>query len=169
VKLVDYQNQMAALDASTNPFAMVVKAHLKMQETRRDKPSRKVWKMRLVRQIYESGYNNVEVVNLFNFIDWVLGLPKNLEDEFWTELKAYEEERKMPYITSVERIGYARGRDEERRSIVLSQLERKIGQVSQEFDDRISALSPDRLNALTLDLLNFNSIDDLNQWLAANQ
>jgi hypothetical protein len=49
VKLVDYRNQMDLLDDSTNPFAVVVKAHLKMQETRRDKPNRKLWKMRLVR------------------------------------------------------------------------------------------------------------------------
>jgi ribosomal protein L7Ae-like RNA K-turn-binding protein len=34
-----------------------------------------------------------------NFIDWLLGLPKALEVEFWQELQAYEEERKVPYIT----------------------------------------------------------------------
>jgi hypothetical protein len=131
-----------------------------------------VWKMPLVREIHESGYNQKEVVNLFNFMDWVLGLPKNLEEEFWAELKAYEEERKMPYITSVERIGYERGRKEgrveDRRSIVPRLLERKFGQVSQEMGDRISSLSFDQLDALTLDLLNFNSVDDLVQWLESN-
>jgi hypothetical protein len=168
VKLVDYRNQMAELDASTNPFAMVVKAHLKMQETKRDKPSRKVWKMRLVREIHESGYNQEEVVNLFNFMDWVLGLPRNLEEEFWAELKAYEEERKMPYITSVERIGYERGRVEGQQSLVSLQVQQKIGQIPTLLNDRISALSPDQLEALAIALLNFNSIDDLNHWLEAN-
>jgi predicted DNA-binding ribbon-helix-helix protein len=168
VKLVDYQSQMAELDASTNPFAMVVKAHLKMQETKRDKPSRKVWKMRLVRQIHESGYNQEEVVNLFNFMDWVLGLPEPLEAEFWTELKAYEEERRMPYITSVERIGYKRGRDEGLRSLVSLQLGQKVGQLSQEAGDRIATLSLDQLEGLAIALLNFNSIDDLNLWLETN-
>jgi Domain of unknown function (DUF4351) len=172
VKLVDYRNQMALLDASANPFAVVVKAHLKMQETKRDKPSRKLWKMRLVRQVYEAGYNEEQVVNLFKFLDWVLSLPKNLEDEFWTELKAYEEERKMPYITSVERIGYERGRKEgrgeERRSVVARLLEQKIGQVPTVLSDRVSNLSLDQLDVLMLDLLNFNSIDDLSHWLEAN-
>jgi predicted transposase/invertase (TIGR01784 family) len=28
---------------------------------------------------------------------------------FWQELRTYEEERQMPYITSVEQIGYDRG------------------------------------------------------------
>ena len=36
-------------------------------------------------------------------------LPETTKNEFWQELKVYEEERKMPYITSVEQIGYDRG------------------------------------------------------------
>ena len=36
-------------------------------------------------------------------------LPKAAKVEFWQELKVYEEERKMRYITSVEQIGYDRG------------------------------------------------------------
>jgi hypothetical protein len=40
VKLLDYRDRMAELDASKNPFAMVVKAHLKLQETKKDNSSR---------------------------------------------------------------------------------------------------------------------------------
>ena len=36
-------------------------------------------------------------------------LPNATKVEFWQELKIYEEEREMPYITSVEQIGYDRG------------------------------------------------------------
>jgi predicted transposase YdaD len=133
---------------------------------------RKLWKMRLVRQIYESGYNEEQVVNLFKFLDWVLALPKSLDDEFWTELKAYEEERQMPYITSVERIGYERGqkegraegRVEERRSLISFLLQQKIGAVPQALNDRLSPLSPDQLEELAIALLNFNTAEDLNQW-----
>jgi hypothetical protein len=82
----------------------------KSLETKRDKPSRKVWKLRLIRGLHESGYNRTDVVNLFNFIDWLLSLPQPLEAEFWQALKTYEEERQVPYITSVERIGYDRGK-----------------------------------------------------------
>ena len=110
-------------------------AHLKMQETKQDKPSRKVWKLRLVRGLHESGYNKTDVLNLFNFIDWILTLPKPLENEFWQELQAYEEEHKVPYVTSVERIGYDRGLQEgeekgaqrQTRSLLLKQLARKVG------------------------------------------
>jgi hypothetical protein len=122
VKLLDYRDRWDELEASQNPFAWVVMAHLKMQETRRDKPSRKVWKLRLIRRLHESGYNKTDILNVYRFIDWILSLPKPLEQEFWQELKAYEEERKMPYITTGERIGYDRGKVEARRSIAINML-----------------------------------------------
>jgi hypothetical protein len=176
VKLLDYRDRWDELEASQNPFAWVVMAHLKMQETRRDKPSRKVWKMRLIRGLHESGYNKTDVLNVFNFVDWVLGLPKPLETEFWRELKAYEEGQKVPYITSVERIGYERGRVEEReedaarsleleRSRVLHRLSLKVGSVADLTADRIGTLSIEQLYTLGDDLLNFGVIADLTTWL----
>ncbi len=177
VKLLDYKDQWAELEASTNPFAWVVMAQLKMLETKQDKPSRKIWKMRLVRQLHESGYNRDDVVNLFHFIDWLLRLPKTLEAAFWQELKTYEEERTMPYITSVERIGYDRGLTEGtktgreegieqgERSLLLRILTRKFGQLSVPTIDRITLLSTSQLESLGEALLDFQSIEDLTTWL----
>jgi flagellar biosynthesis/type III secretory pathway protein FliH len=39
-------------------------------------------------------------------------LPEELETAFWKELQQYEEEKQMPYITSVERIGMKRGMEQ---------------------------------------------------------
>ncbi len=36
-------------------------------------------------------------------------MPNDLEDKLWVEINKIEEEGKMPYISSVERIGYRRG------------------------------------------------------------
>jgi predicted transposase YdaD len=41
---------------------------------------------------------------------------------FWQELRTYEEERNMPYITSVEQIGYDRGIEEKAIAIALNML-----------------------------------------------
>ncbi len=49
-----------------------------------------------------------DVINLFRFIDWLMDLPKELA-EFWRELSQLEEEKKMPYVTSVEKIGFEKG------------------------------------------------------------
>jgi predicted transposase YdaD len=84
-------------------------AHLKTQETKKNPQVRQQWKFQLVRCLYEQGYNRSEVINLFKFIDWVMVLPKPQKSKFWQDLKTYEEQQKMPYITSVEEIGYERG------------------------------------------------------------
>ena len=71
MKLIDYADRWEELQASPNTLAWVVMAQLKMLETEQDKPTRKIWKMRLVRQLYESGYNQNTVLNLFRFLDWL--------------------------------------------------------------------------------------------------
>ena len=50
-----------------------------------------------------------DILNLFRFIDWVLALPAGLEARFQAELAQFEAERKMPYVTSVERLGIEKG------------------------------------------------------------
>ncbi|NJM45123.1 MAG: DUF4351 domain-containing protein [Alkalinema sp. RU_4_3] len=95
--------------------------------------------------------------------------PAPEEKEFWQELKTYEEERKMPYITSVERIGRKIGRKEgkaeERQSLVSLQLRQKVGPLPKAITDRITQLSPDQQQNLAIALLNFNTIADLEAWL----
>jgi len=50
-----------------------------------------------------------DILELFRCIDWMLRLPEALEERIWSEMQAYEEEGKMPYVTSVERIGIRKG------------------------------------------------------------
>jgi DNA-binding NarL/FixJ family response regulator len=55
-----------------------------------------------------------------------LVLPKKPGDIFWNELKAFEQEKNMTFVTSVERIGIKKGREEERQKIVLSMLKKGV-------------------------------------------
>jgi len=169
VKLLDYQAQWEALEANPNPFATVVMAHLKAQETKRRPTSRKEWKLGLIRRLYEKGYSRRDVLNLFKFIDWVMILPEGVKQSFWLELKAYEEERKVPYITSVEAIGFERGiqqgRQEGQRSLILLLVEQRIGQLPDAIHDRLSQLNLTQLEALAIALLNFSTLSELETWL----
>lgn len=56
VKLLDYQQEWSALEASRNPFTTVVMAHLKALETRQNRNQRLQWKLALTRRLYEQGY-----------------------------------------------------------------------------------------------------------------
>lgn len=179
VKLLDYQERWVDLEQSRNPFAVVVMAHLKTQETRKNLRQRKEWKFSLIRGLYEQGYGRQEVVNLFRFIDWVMILPEGLSREFWQELKTYEEERQMPYVSSVERIGFEeghqkglqqglqQGREEGERSLILRQLTRRVGELPERVRSQIEALSISQLNLLGESLLDFSGLPDLEAWLAS--
>jgi predicted transposase/invertase (TIGR01784 family) len=48
-------------------------------------------------------------LNLYAFVDWVLTLPDALEKIFLEDLKEFEKEEKMQYVTSAERIGRKEG------------------------------------------------------------
>jgi hypothetical protein len=108
-KLIDHADQVEALEASANPFAAVVLAHCKAMETKRDPISRSVWKLRIVKGLYQRGWSKDDVRRLFLVIDFIMALPDELEDAFCADLDEFEEENKMPYISSVERIGEKRG------------------------------------------------------------
>jgi hypothetical protein len=114
VKLLDYASREAELEVDPNPFAAVVLAHLKTRETRRDPAARYAWKVRLIRGLYERGLAEEDVRQMFRLLDWMLELPPSLDVPFWEEVKHYAEEKKMPFITTPERIGRERGRQEGR-------------------------------------------------------
>jgi hypothetical protein len=108
-KLSDYADKWEYLGKSDNPFAFAVMAHLKTRETRNNRNARREWKVFLVKRLYEKGYGKEDVIALFHFIDWMMRLPDDLEKDFWQEISRYEEEKKMPYVSSVERIGIQKG------------------------------------------------------------
>lgn len=112
VKLLAHASRSQELETSDNPFAWFVLAHLKALETKRDDESRYRWKLRLIRNLFERGLSGDSIRKLFRLIDWVITLPDSLIQKFKTDLNAIEEQQKMPYVTSIERLGIEKGREE---------------------------------------------------------
>ncbi len=169
IKLLKYQRRFKQLQASNNVFATVVMAHLKTQQTRSKPSERKQWKFNLIRQLYDQGLSEKDIRNLYKFIDWVMILPEGLENEFWEDFKKFEQERKMTYVTSGERIGEKRGQLKQAKSVVLRLLTKRLGEVSQQNRAAIESLPLEKLDALSEALLDFSSTDDLLHWLQQNQ
>ena len=110
--MLDYEKRWAELEGSANPFAVLVMAHLKTQATRHDLTDRLAWKLKLVKGLYQRGYNREDILELFRFIDWLMVLPEELEHGFEKAIIVYEEETNMTYVTSIERIGIKKGIEE---------------------------------------------------------
>jgi hypothetical protein len=170
VKLMDYREQWSTLEESNNPFAMVVMAHLKAQETRGDDEERKLWKFILIRRLYERGYKQEDIVKLLKFIDWLLQLPKELEEELSQKLREYEEEKHMPYVTSFERIGMEKGMEKGleqglKRGLLIgieSVLEIRFGRDGLNLLPEISKIEDvNLLKAINTRLKTANNLDEL--------
>jgi hypothetical protein len=146
VKLLDYREQWEMLDQAVNPFAVVVMAHLEAQATAKDEQARYQAKQRLIRSLYRRGYERQAILELFRFIDWVLELPEALEEQLWQELQQYEETQRMPYITSVERIGFKKGVEQGRQEglqqgevqVLRRQLTRRFGPLPEWAEERLT-------------------------------
>jgi len=122
VKLRDYNIQ--ELEQSTNPFAVVVLAHLYTKATQHEPITRYDLKWRLTRMLYERGYAKAKILSLYRYIDWLMALPAELEQKLDEQVIEYEETQTMPYVTSAERFGFERGHKaglEEARQIWLQQ------------------------------------------------
>jgi Domain of unknown function (DUF4351) len=175
VKLLQYKQRVAELEASDNPFSVVVLAHIAAQTTKdsRSQLRRRKRKLTITKMLYERGYSVQEVNDIFRFIDWVLTLPIELEESFKHELIAYEDQKNMPYITSIERSGIAQGLAEgnqNMKDMLFGLLQKKLKLVELPIDlrNQVQELSVKQIQALGVDLLDFNTIDDLVAWLSVH-
>jgi hypothetical protein len=109
VKLLDYWGNWKKLKQSTNPFAMVVMAHLRALETQRQPARRLQWKVELYKLLHRANYTPQQIRDLFWFLDWVLTLPEPFKQQVETVYQQYEEANNMEYVTSFERRGIQKG------------------------------------------------------------
>lgn len=167
IKLIDYNKKWDALEANPNPFAVVVMAQLKALKVK--KPNERFdWKLRLIRMLYERDYSRQQIINLFRFIDWLIRLPKDLEQDFREEVTKLED-AKMPYVTSIERLSKEEGRQEGLQegvqTLTMRQLKHRFGELAPELEQQIKTLSVEQLEDLGEALLDFSGVEELKSWL----
>ena len=173
VKLLDYRHRLEELEQMANPFAVLTLSHLKAQDTAHDPEQRYLWKLRLIKSLYQRGYERADILELFRFIDWLLELPDGLEAQIWSELQSYEEHTAMPYVTSVERIGINKGllqgrlegrlegRQEEAARLLRRQLVRRFGALPAEAEAQLAAAGLETLERWAEQILDAPSLDAL--------
>jgi hypothetical protein len=101
--------------AQTNPFAVLVMAHLKSMETQREYEQRYVWKRVLFRMLLESQYDREDILALLRFVDWLLQMPTTLENRLDKEMEKMDTVQDVPFLTHWERRGIKKGHKEGHR------------------------------------------------------
>jgi len=146
-KLTDYEDKLDELLESDNAFGWITAAHILTQKTRTQDQERYNAKLRLLRILYYRHWDKQRVINLFNLIDWLMQLPEWLNSQVWQELETIEEKEKMQYITSVERIGLARGHVEGKSSLLEKQLEYRFGLLPEWATEQLRCAKEKELEA----------------------
>lgn len=169
IKLLDYANEKKKISNQSNPFAIIIWTHLEALKTRGDDNQRFQSKIRIIRTLYKHGFSKDYIIQLFLFIDWVLVLPEGLELKCTHTISQWEEEKKMRYISSVERFGIQRGLQQGiqqgiqqgEAAIILRVMQHRFGQIPKRYEQRIIQADANTLLTLSEKILEAESLEDL--------
>jgi len=182
VKLLDYEHQWPQLEASANPFAVMIMAHLKTKATQGQPQQRQQWKWHLIRRLFERGYDKDDIRQLFRLVDWMMTLPDELQHRFEHQVTQYQEERNMPLLSHMELRAEKRGEQRgEQRGLVLGSLQTARESVLDNLDARFGEIPPALVETISviedLSLLKqlrkqavlVDSVEVFQQFLAASK
>ncbi|REJ59276.1 MAG: hypothetical protein DWQ58_01995, partial [Microcystis aeruginosa TA09] len=182
VKLLDYEESWSELETSSNPFAIIVMAHLKTKATTGKLPQREQWKWRLIRGLYEKEFEREQIIKLFEIIDNMMTLSPELQSSLESKIKQFEEERTMPLVSNMElrgrKIGEEIGKEigkeigalEKSRDDIKTVLTVRFGQISSEIEEIIGKMTnPTILEELLKLAATANSLAEFKQSLAKIQ
>lgn len=150
------------LEASDNPFALVVLAAKRNLESRKDEEKRFGFKRELARLMMRKGYSREEKLHVFRFLDGILALT-DLDKEriIYNELMS-KEVKEVAYLTNFERLAMLR----DARELVIDALEEKFGVVPEGFQTKLQEIQ-DRevLRGLLRQTIRASSIEEFKKSL----
>lgn len=165
VKLLDFGDRSRELKSSQNPFAIVVQAHLGILASRTDAQARLQHKIALTRALYEHGWSQQRIIDLYRFIDWAIALPDYLTAEYDQAIEQMEQEKQMQYVTTIERNGIAKGLEQGLQQggyrLLHRQLVRRFGPLPTPIEERLKQADPEQLESWGEALLDAKSLQEL--------
>jgi len=125
------------LKNSSNPFAIVVMAHLKTKSTASDDEKRVQEKLYIIKHLFKKGFPKRDIDNLLKFIDWIMHVSEDQDKLFWQEIEKYQKEEEMPYVNTFERIGYNRGYAEASKK-VAEQVAKQVDRQTEAYKQTVA-------------------------------
>ena len=166
VKLLDYESRWEDLVLNTNPFAMIVMAHLKTKATISNPEKRAESKWLLVRGLYDRGLEREQIIKLFQIIDRMMTLPNLLQQSLDFKIQKFEEERTMPLLSNMELRGVEIGALRKAQDDIKTVLQIRLGQVPSDIEEALNNLSDlSLLEEMLKSAVIVNSFDEFKQSL----
>lgn len=166
IKLVDYRGKERELEESNNIFASVILTHLSAMEIKNySNEERLKTKYNLTRRLYKKRFTKEQVIQLYFFLDRVIKLPESLEIKYNECVYQLEEDIKMPYVSSMERMfirkGLKQGIQQGEINILFRLLNRKFGSVSPSLEHRLKDADPETLLLWADKVLDAKTLEDV--------
>ncbi|MFP4008384.1 MAG: transposase [Spirulinaceae cyanobacterium] len=137
-KLLDYDSE--TLSQNQNIFAPIIAAHLETQKTKANPQQRYQAKLSIIKGLYRRGLSRQDILELFRLIDWIMALPERQQTSFQQEIQRFEEENRMPYVTSIERFALARGALLNAREAVIEALHVRFEAVPETIVEAVNQI-----------------------------
>lgn len=142
-------------------------------------------KIGIIRLMYERGYSKQQIQELFNVIDWMIQIPSDLNEDFLNAIYAIEEDKKMPYINTAEKVGLEKGeligiqkgrqeglqeglqegrqegRQETLRTTAKSLFEIKFGELPEWATNQINKANANQLDTWIKNILTAESLETI--------
>jgi hypothetical protein len=164
-KLLDYADTEPSLETADNIFALVVLAHLASRKTKDDHERREEVKRRLLRLLFQKGYDRDRIFALMAFLDWVLTLPKEIDDKLWKDVDTWKEVVTMKYIPSFARESYAEGKSEGKSEgiteVLVDLLNDRFGSIPEWVNAKIQNAPLDRLKIWIKNVHRRNNLEEV--------
>jgi len=178
VKLWDYRNRYEELKKSKNVFAYFVIAHLNTLKSRKNIQQRLNYKIEITQELLKLGLSEKDANYLFRFIDALMILPKNLEEEFLKFVHELKEETNMPFLAPFEQLAMEKGREEglekgiktgsiqEAQTVVIEILEIKFNELPNTLIAKVRNIEDlDQLRNLRKEAFKVNSLEEFTKTL----
>ena len=165
------QNRVA-LEASDNPFVMMVLAHFAAQETRNQPQRRADVKVELARMLVAKGFSREQFDTYMALADWLMAVPSHMENQTTERIRDVREEAySMRPVPIVERMyrqeGRVEGKLEGLRAGINALINVRFKEPGVSLKEEIAAIKdPDMLQTILEGLETAQTLDEVRTLVA---
>jgi hypothetical protein len=124
--------------------------------------AREQWKWNLTRLLYEKGYNRKQITDLYKVIDAMMALSEELQLSFEEKLATYQEQRKMPLLTNIERRTIEKTEKKTRKQDIIKLLQMRFSNTPEILVENINKI--DDISLLEQFLVSTISVSSLEEF-----
>lgn len=171
VKLLDLEPRLETLIAQGNPFALIVALHLKLMRERPRGDACIDWKCTAFKEalLASKHFGQIDQATILQFIDWVVTLPPELDNQVKERLNETMKEAGMEFTGGIHgniRVlalaeGRGEGRKESALTIVENLMRKRFGPLSQSVLDALQVADTDQLISWSNRLFDYDTPEAL--------